>query len=111
MTPRIFGCPSTHRSESSTSQPKNETASTAYSGTALPVSRRNSPQPGIPRSREKAYQVREALVSLENDRAFLTKGDVFSDDQIDAYTELKWEEVMRWETTPSPAEYDMYYSS
>jgi len=55
--------------------------------------------------------LREALVSLSNDRAFLTRGDVFSDDQIDAYMELKWEEVMRWETTPSPVEFDMYYSS
>jgi glutamine synthetase len=55
--------------------------------------------------------LREALVSLNNDRAFLTKGDVFSDDQIDAYMELKWEDVMRWETTPSPVEFDMYYSS
>src|SRR5688572_9441115 len=55
--------------------------------------------------------LREALISLQNDRAFLTKGDVFSDDQIDAYIELKWEEVMRWETTPSPVEYDLYYSS
>ena len=40
-----------------------------------------------------------------------TRGDVFSEDQIDAYVELKWEEVMRWETTPSPVEFDMYYSS
>ena len=55
--------------------------------------------------------LREALLALHNDRAFLTKGDVFSDDQIDAYVELKWEEVMRWETTPSAVEYDMYYSS
>ncbi len=54
--------------------------------------------------------LREALESLEADRAFLTKGDVFSDDQIDAYIELKWAEQMRWETTPSPVEYDMYYS-
>ena len=55
--------------------------------------------------------LREALIALQNDRAFLTKGDVFSDDQIDAYMELKWEEQLRWETTPSPVEYDMYYSS
>jgi glutamine synthetase len=55
--------------------------------------------------------LREALIALQNDRAFLTRGDVFSDDQIDAYVELKWEEQMRWETTPSPVEYDMYYSS
>ena len=55
--------------------------------------------------------LREALLSLDADRDFLTKGDVFSDDQIDAYMELKWEEQLRWETTPSPVEYDMYYSS
>src|SRR5206468_7172153 len=41
---------------------KNDTAITAYSGTLSRLSRRNSPQPGIPRSRENAYQVREALV-------------------------------------------------
>ncbi|HEX8400669.1 MAG TPA: type I glutamate--ammonia ligase [Allosphingosinicella sp.] len=58
-----------------------------------------------------AGSLREALNELEKDRAFLTKGDVFTDDQIDAYIELKWEEQMRWETTPSPVEYDMYYSS
>jgi glutamine synthetase len=54
--------------------------------------------------------LREALESLEADHAFLLKGDVFSKDQIDAYAELKWQEVMRWETTPSPVEYDMYFS-
>jgi glutamine synthetase len=55
--------------------------------------------------------LREALDSLMADHEFLLKGDVFSKDQIDAYSELKWEEVMRWETTPSPVEYDMYYSA
>jgi len=55
--------------------------------------------------------LREALNELDADRAFLTKGDVFSDDQIDAYMELKWADQLRWETTPSPVEYDMYYSS
>ena len=42
---------------------------------------------------------------------FLLKGDVFTRDQIEAYVELKWEEVMRWETTPAPVEFDMYYSA
>ena len=37
-------------------------------------------------------------------------GGVFSDDQIDAYMELKWEEVYRWEHPPAPVEYEMYYS-
>ncbi|HWW64755.1 MAG TPA: type I glutamate--ammonia ligase [Sphingomonadaceae bacterium] len=55
--------------------------------------------------------LREALEELDKDRAFLTKGDVFSDDQIDAFIEIKMAEVLRWETTPSPVEYDMYYSA
>ena len=55
--------------------------------------------------------LREALEALEADHEFLLKGDVFSKDQIDAYAELKWEEVSRFETTPSPVEFDMYYSS
>ena len=57
-----------------------------------------------------AASLREALVALDADRKFLTKGNVFTDDQIDAYVELKWEENMRYEMTPHPVEYDMYYS-
>jgi len=54
--------------------------------------------------------LREALESVDADRDFLKKGDVFTDDQIDAYMELKWQEVLRFETTPHPVEFDMYYS-
>ena len=54
--------------------------------------------------------LREALGALSTDRDFLLRGEVFTTDQIDAYIELKWDEVMRWETTPSPVEFDMYYS-
>ncbi|MEQ8266751.1 MAG: type I glutamate--ammonia ligase [Parvibaculum sp.] len=54
--------------------------------------------------------LREALTAVDADRKFLTKGGVFTDDQIDAYLELKWEECMRYEMTPHPVEYDMYYS-
>ncbi|MBI1261862.1 MAG: type I glutamate--ammonia ligase [Rhizobiales bacterium] len=57
-----------------------------------------------------AGSLREALGALDADRAFLTKGNVFTDDQIDAYMELKWEENMRYEMMPHPVEYDMYYS-
>ncbi len=53
--------------------------------------------------------LREALMSLDADRAFLKKGGVMDDDQIDAYIELKMEEVMRFETHPHPVEFDMYY--
>jgi glutamine synthetase len=55
--------------------------------------------------------LRQALEELDKDRAFLTKGGVFTDDQIDAYIELKYAEVARWEMTPSPVEFDMYYSA
>ncbi len=55
--------------------------------------------------------LREALLALKHDHEFLLAGDVFSQDQIEAYCELKWEEVIRFETTPSPVEFDMYYSS
>ncbi|MBY8829784.1 type I glutamate--ammonia ligase [Hephaestia mangrovi] len=55
--------------------------------------------------------LREALVALQEDYEFLLKGDVFTKDQIDAYADLKWADVIRFETTPSPVEYDMYYSA
>jgi len=54
--------------------------------------------------------LREALESLEADYDFLLAGDVFTKDQIDAYIELKMEEVIRFEHTPHPVEFDMYYS-
>lgn len=55
--------------------------------------------------------LRDALTALDQDRAFLKKGNVFSDDQIDAYIDLKMEEVTRFEMTPHPVEFSMYYSS
>jgi glutamine synthetase len=54
--------------------------------------------------------LREALETLASDHDFLLKGDVFTKDQIESYIELKMEEVARWEMTPSPVEFDMYYS-
>lgn len=58
-----------------------------------------------------AASLGEALDALDADREFLKKGDVFSDDQIDAYIELKREEIQRLEMTPHPVEFEMYYSS
>ncbi|MXP10151.1 type I glutamate--ammonia ligase [Pseudoblastomonas halimionae] len=55
--------------------------------------------------------LREALEALEADNDFLTEGGVFTKEQIEAYTELKWDEVLRLETTPSAVEFDMYYSA
>ena len=54
--------------------------------------------------------LREAIGNLQADHAFLTKGDVFSRDALEAYIELKWEEIYRFEHTPHPIEFEMYYS-
>ncbi len=54
--------------------------------------------------------LREALQALAADNDFLKKGDVFTQDMIDGYIALKWEEVYNYEHTPHPVEYKMYYS-
>jgi len=54
--------------------------------------------------------LREALDSLRKDNAFLKAGDVFTQDFIDSFIELKMAEVMRFEMTPHPVEFEMYYS-
>ncbi len=57
-----------------------------------------------------AFSLDEALEALDADRAFLKAGDVFSDDLIDAYIDLKMENVTRLRMTTHPVEFDMYYS-
>jgi len=52
----------------------------------------------------------QALEALDADRSFLTEGGVFSDDMIDAYIELKQQDVTRLNMTTHPVEFDMYYS-
>ncbi len=51
-----------------------------------------------------------ALEALDKDREFLTRGGVFSNEMIDAYIELKMEEVTRMRMTTHPVEFEMYYS-
>ncbi|MDJ0759980.1 MAG: glutamate--ammonia ligase [Woeseiaceae bacterium] len=57
-----------------------------------------------------AFSLDEALEALDKDRDFLKAGDVFSDDLIDAYIDLKMENVTRLRMTTHPVEFDMYYS-
>ena len=52
----------------------------------------------------------QALDYLDKDREFLTRGGVFSNEMIDAYIDLKMEEVTRFRMTTHPLEYDMYFS-
>jgi glutamine synthetase len=57
-----------------------------------------------------AFSLEEALAELDHDRDFLKAGGVFSDDLIDAYIDLKNENVTRLRMTTHPVEFDMYYS-
>ena len=57
-----------------------------------------------------ASSLKMALDALDADRGFLTAGDVFTDDMIDGYIELKSEEIETLDMTTHPVEFDMYYS-
>jgi glutamine synthetase len=52
----------------------------------------------------------QALEALDSDREFLTQGGVFTNDAIDAYINLKMQDVTRLRMSTHPVEYDMYYS-
>jgi len=56
------------------------------------------------------HSLDQALDYLDKGRGFLTKGGVFTDSYIDAYIELKMQEVTRFRMTTHPVEFDMYYS-
>ena len=56
------------------------------------------------------HSLDQALDYLDKDRAFLTKGGVFTDAYLDAYIELKMQEVTRFRMATHPVEFDMYYS-
>lgn len=57
-----------------------------------------------------AASLEEALAGLDADREFLTAGDVFTNDMIDGYLELKQEEVDAFRMATHPIEFQMYYS-
>lgn len=54
----------------------------------------------------------EALIALEEDSAFLTAGDVFSEDLIKAFIKFKrTEELDPIRLRPHPYEFDLYYNA
>ena len=56
------------------------------------------------------HSLDQALDCLDKDREFLTRGGVFTNSMLDAYIDLKMEEVTRFRMTTHPIEFDMYYS-
>ena len=57
-----------------------------------------------------AHSLDVALEALDADREFLKAGGVMTDDMIQAYIELKAEEVERLLQATHPVEFDLYYS-
>lgn len=57
-----------------------------------------------------AHSLEMALEALQADHDYLLKGNVFTKDALDAYVEVKMEEVRRLNTTTHPVEFEMYYS-
>ncbi|HEC26864.1 MAG TPA: glutamate--ammonia ligase [Gammaproteobacteria bacterium] len=57
-----------------------------------------------------AASFEEALAALDGDRDFLKAGGVFTHDVIDAFIELKMEEVTQLRMSTHPIEFDLYYS-
>ncbi len=55
--------------------------------------------------------LRESLVALENNHDFLLQGNVFTKDLLNAYSQLKWQEVYALEHRPHPVEYQLYYNT
>ena len=53
----------------------------------------------------------EALAHLDQDREFLTRGGVFTNDLIDAYIAVKQEEVTMYRAAVHPLEYALYFAS
>ncbi|MCP2604551.1 type I glutamate--ammonia ligase [Candidatus Aminicenantes bacterium AH-873-B07] len=53
----------------------------------------------------------EALLALENDHQFLLKGDVFTEDVIRMWIELKRKEIEEYRLRPHPYEFLLYFDA
>ncbi len=54
--------------------------------------------------------LREAMEALQADHDYLLAGDVFTKSQIEGYIALKMAEALKYDQTPHPVEFQMYYS-
>lgn len=57
-----------------------------------------------------AFSLEQALNALDQDRGFLKAGGVFTDDLIDGYIALKYQDIDRIRKATHPLEFDLYYS-
>jgi glutamine synthetase len=57
-----------------------------------------------------SFSLEQALEEMSKDREFLKAGDVFTDDLIDGYIDLKMQDVTRVRMTTHPVEFELYYS-
>lgn len=66
-----------------------------------------------PEEHDKVKQVPssldEALRALEEDHDFLGEGDVFTDDLIQTWVDIKREEIDMQRLSPTPLEYELYF--
>lgn len=60
--------------------------------------------------KQASKSLNEALEELDKDRAFLLKGEVFTNKQIDQYIEFKREEIKKIESALNPEEFIHYYN-
>lgn len=79
-------------------------------GKAMDINLYDLPESKLAKIPQVAGDLHEALQCLNKDRAFLTRGGVFSDEWIDSYIALKMEEVNLYRMTTHPIEMQMYYS-
>lgn len=56
------------------------------------------------------HSLEEAIHALQADYAFLLVGDVFNEDLINSYIELRKAEITRLRMSTHPVEFEMYYS-
>lgn len=79
-------------------------------GKAMDVNLYEMPESKLAKIPQVCSSLEMALENLNKDRAFLTRGGVFTDDWIDSYIQLKMHEVTTYRMTTHPIELQMYYS-
>lgn len=81
-----------------------------YPGKAIDKNFYNLPAEEAQKIPTIASSLEEALHALNDDREFLKRGEVFTDETINAYINLLKDDVQRIRIAPHPLEFEIYYS-